>query len=79
MTHVMNGKAVSTNELICYVIASVLENVQENFDEYAKVCIKDYNELNEGDFEAIEKWKARVFSKVNTRLSKKNMADKSDG
>ena len=72
MTHVMNGKEVSTNELICYVIASVL-------DEYAKVCIKDYNELNEGDFEAIEKWKARVFSKVNTRLGKKNMADKSDG
>lgn len=79
MTHIMNGKSVSTNELICYVIASVVENVQENFNEYAKVCIKDFDDLNESDFEAIEKWKPRVFQKVNTRLGKRNMVDGENG
>jgi len=75
MTHTMNGKQVSTNELICYVIASVVEDVQKNFNTYASVCIKDWDDLNEADHEAINKWKARVFSKVNTRLGKRNMAE----
>lgn len=75
MTHTMNGKVVTTKELINYVIASVVEDVQNNFDTYANVCIKDYNELNEQDHDAIDKWKARAFRKVNTCLGKRNMVE----
>lgn len=75
MTHVMNGKQVTTNELVRYVIASVLENVKENFNEYAKVCVKDFTEFNKNDLEAIDKWKQRVFSKLDTFLGKKLMIE----
>ncbi len=75
MTHTMNGKQVSTNELISFVIASVLEDVDKHFDEYAENCITDWEELNEGDMDAIEKWKPRVFGKINTRLGKRNMVE----
>lgn len=75
MTHTMNGKQVTTNDLISFVIASVLEDVDKNFDEYAKVCITDWNDFNEGDMDAIAKWKPRVFGKINTRLGKRNMVE----
>ena len=50
MTHVMNGKTVTTNELVSEVFASVIEDVNKNFNEYAKVYIKDFEDFNEGDF-----------------------------
>lgn len=73
MTHVMNGKEVTTNELISEVFASVIEDVDKHFDEYAKIYIKDYNEFNEGDFDAITKWKPKIVSKLNTKLNKRGM------
>jgi hypothetical protein len=73
MTHVMNGKEVTTNELISEVFASVIEDVDKHFDEYAKIYIKDYNEFNEGDFDAIAKWKPKIVSKLNTKLNKRGM------
>lgn len=75
MTHVMNGKTVTTNELICEVFASVIEDVDKNFNEYAKVYIKDMDEWNEADYEAIAKWKPKVVSKINTKLNKRGMAN----
>jgi hypothetical protein len=69
----MNGKEVTTNELISEVFASVIEDVDKHFDEYAKIYIKDYNEFNEGDFDAIAKWKPKIVSKLNTKLNKRGM------
>lgn len=75
MTHVMNGKTVTTNELISEVFASVIEDVDKHFEDYAKIYIKDYADLNESDFEAIGKWKPKIVSKLNTRLNKRGMAN----
>jgi hypothetical protein len=69
----MNGKEVTTNELISEVFASVIEDVDKHFDEYAKIYIKDYNEFNEGDFDAIAKWKPKIVGKLNTKLNKRGM------
>lgn len=76
MKHTVNGKECTTDELICFVIASAVEDVYNHFDEYAEQVIHDWNEMNDGDMEAIEKWKPRVFSKINTRLGKKKMVGK---
>lgn len=75
MTHTMNGKEATTKEVINFVIASVLEDVNSHFDEYATQCIADYIDFNDGDKDAIEKWKPRVFGKINTVLGKKKMAE----
>ncbi len=75
MTHVMNGKTVTTNELVSEVFASVIEDVNKHFNEYAKVYIKDFEDFNEGDFDAIAKWKPKIVSKLNTRLNKRGMAN----
>lgn len=79
MKHIVNGKECTTNELICFVIASAVEDVYNHFDEYAKELISDWDDLNDADMDAIEKWKPRVFSKVNTRLGKKKMVDEENG
>lgn len=73
MTHNFNGKQVTTNELIGEVICSVVEDLENNFADYAKIYSKDWSELNDEELDAIKKWKPKVFNKVYTRLNKKGL------
>jgi hypothetical protein len=42
MALVLNNKNITTNEFVRLIVCSVLEDLEVNFDEYAKIYIKDY-------------------------------------
>lgn len=75
MIHQMNSKLVTSNELVRTVVCSVLEDVDKHFEDYAKTFITNYDEYNEEDLLAIDRWRAKVFNKLNSFLNKKGLFD----
>lgn len=71
----MNDKSVTSNELVRTIICSVLEDVQNNFDEYAKVYIKDFDDYTESEKLSIEQWKYKIFKKLNEFLKRDELID----
>ncbi|MBO7691851.1 MAG: hypothetical protein J6T10_04355 [Methanobrevibacter sp.] len=71
----MNNKSVTTNELVRTVICSVLEDVDLNFEDYAKLYVKDYNDYTENEKLSIEQWKFKIFSKLNSVLKKEGLLE----
>ena len=49
----MNEKIVTTNELVRTVICSVLEDLENNFDSYAALYTKDFEEYTPDEKEKI--------------------------
>jgi len=66
----MNDKSVTSNELVRTIICSVLEDVQNNFDDYAEVYIKDFGDYTETEKLSIEQWKFKIFKKLNEFLKR---------
>lgn len=71
----MNDKSVTSNELVRTIICSVLEDVQNNFDDYAKVYIKDFDDYTESEKLSIEQWKYKIFKKLNEFLKRDELID----
>lgn len=69
----MNDKVVTTNELVRTIICSVLEDLENNFDSYAELYTKDWNEYTLDEKEKIEQWKYKIFHKLNTVLKKEGL------
>ena len=64
MALVLNNKNITTNEFVRLIVCSVLEDLEVNFDEYAKIYIKDY-ELTDEERQKLNQWKSKVFAKLN--------------
>ena len=73
MALVLNNKNITTNEFVSLIVCSVLEDLELNFDEYAKIYIKDYNTITEEERLKIDKWKQKVFNKLNTVLRRNDI------
>ena len=71
----MNDKIVTTNELVRTVICSVLEDLENNFDSYAALYTKDFEEYTPDEKEKIEQWKCKIFNKLNRVLKKQGLKD----
>ena len=71
----MNEKIVTTNELVRTVICSVLEDLENNFDSYAALYTKDFEEYTTDEKEKIEQWKCKIFNKLNRVLKKQGLKD----
>jgi len=71
----MNDKSVTTNELVRTVICSVLEDVDNHFEDYASLYIKDYNDYTENEKLSIEQWKFKIFTKLNSILKKEDLIE----
>lgn len=70
MPHLMNDKIVTSNELVRTVICSVLEDLDNNFMEYAENYIKNLNEFDETEITKINQWKTKIFKKLNATLNR---------
>lgn len=73
MIHNLNNKSVTSGELVRTVICSVLEDVQNNFDNYASVFVKDFSSFTEDERISIEKWKTKVFKKLGATLEEEKL------
>ena len=73
MNIVMNKKSVSPLTLVKSVYASVLEDVYEHFDDYAKVFVTDYADYNEEEMKVIKFKNEDLNKKINTFLGKNKL------
>lgn len=69
----MNQKKVTPLNAVKTVYASVIEDVFEHFDDYAKVFIKNYDDYNEEEKKAICLKNMDLNKKINTFLGKNNL------
>lgn len=69
----MNQKEVTPLNLVKTVYASVLEDVCNNFEDYAKVFVQNYNEYNEEELKVIFAKKEDLNKKINTFLGKNKL------
>lgn len=73
MAILMNNKKVTTNELVRTVVCSVLEDLENNFDEYASLYVSNYKNFTEDEKLKLEQWKAKVFHKLNVAMKKEDL------
>jgi hypothetical protein len=73
MALVLNNKNITTNEFVRLIVCSVLEDLEVNFDEYAKIYIPDY-ELTDEERQKLNQWKSKVFAKLNSTMKKDEIA-----
>lgn len=45
MALVLNNKNITTNEFVRLIVCSVLEDLEINFDDYARIYVQDYDSL----------------------------------
>lgn len=73
MNITMNKKTVSPLTLVKTIYASVLEDVYEHFEDYAKVYVTDYNDFNEEELKVIKFKNEDLNKKINTFLGKNKL------
>lgn len=73
MNITMNQKIVSPLILVKTVYASVLEDVFEHFDDYAKVYVHDFDGYNEEEMKVIKLKNEELNKKINTFLGKNKL------
>lgn len=73
MNITMNQKIVSPLTLVKTVYASVLEDVFEHFDDYAKVYVHDFDGYNEEEIKVIKLKNEALNKKINTFLGKNKL------
>lgn len=69
----MNQKTVSPLNAVKSVYASVIEDVFEHFDEYAKIYIKNYDEYNDEERKVISSKNNDLSKKINAFLRKNEL------
>lgn len=69
----MNQKMITPLNLVKTVYASVLEDIYNNFPDYAKVFVENYDEYNEEEIKAILSKKEDLNKKINTFLGKNKL------
>lgn len=69
----MNQKEVTPLNLVKTVYASVLEDVNEHFDDYAKIFVKEYDNYNEEEAKVIAAKNMDLSKKINTFLGKQKL------
>lgn len=73
MTIQMNQKETTPLNLVKTVYVSVLEDLYENFSDYAEVFVKDYSNYNEEELKVILNKKEDLNKKLNTFLGKNKL------
>lgn len=69
----MNEKEITPLNLVKTIYASVLEDVYNNFQDYAKVFISNYNDYNEEELKAIMLKKEDYNKKLNMFMEKSKL------
>ena len=63
-------KELTPSLVINYILSSVIEDIDNNFDDYASIALKDYNTFDEETKNKLKQWKEKNIKKVNMFLHK---------
>jgi hypothetical protein len=63
-------KELTPNLVINYILSSVIEDIDNNFDDYASIALKEYNTFDEETKNKLRQWKEKNIKKVNMFLHK---------
>lgn len=63
-------KELTPNLVINYILSSVIEDIDNNFDDYASIALKEYNTFDEETKNKLRHWKEKNIKKVNMFLHK---------
>ena len=69
----VNNKQVTTHNAAKMVFASVIEDVYMNFNEYARIFIKNFSDLNEEEIRELFEKREKVYDSINKILNKEKM------
>lgn len=69
----VNNKQVTTLNAAKMVFASVIEDVYMNFNEYARIFIKNFSDLNEEEIRELFEKREKVYDSINKILNKEKM------
>lgn len=69
----MNQKEVTPLALVKTVYASVIEDLNEHFDDYARIFVKDYDNYNDEEQNAISMKNMDYSKKINAFLGKQKL------
>lgn len=69
----INNKQVTTHNAAKMVFASVIEDVYQNFNEYARMFIKNFEDLNEQEIRELFAKREKVYDSMNKVLNKEKM------
>lgn len=69
----MNQKEITPLNMVKTVYASVIEDVFEHFDDYAKVYVKNYDDYNEEERKVISNKNIDLNKKLNVFLGKSKL------
>lgn len=73
MNIAMNNKEVTPLNLVKTVYASVIEDVSENFEDYANVFVTNYKDYNDEELKVINAKNQDFSKKLNTFLGKNKL------
>jgi len=63
-------KELTPSLVINYILSSVIEDIDNNFDDYASIALKEYNTFDEETKNKLRQWKEKNIKKVNMFLHK---------
>lgn len=69
----VNNKQVTTLNAAKMVFASVIEDVYMNFNEYARIFIKNFSDLNEEEIRELFEKREKIYDSINKILNKEKM------
>lgn len=69
----VNNKQVTTLNAAKMVFASVIEDVYMNFNEYARMFIKNFSDLNEEEIRELFEKREKIYDSINKILNKEKM------
>lgn len=73
MNIIMNQKEVTPLNLVKTVYASVIEDINEHFEQYASIFINNFNDYNEEEKNVIQSKKNDFYKKLNLFLGKNKL------
>lgn len=69
----VNNKQVTTHNAAKMVFASDIEDVYMNFNDYARMFIKNFSDLNEEEIRELFEKREKVYDSINKILNKEKM------
>lgn len=71
----INNQNLTPKNFVRYVTCSVLEDLEANFANYAKIVYPEFANMSEIDLAKLNEWKHKFFVQMNKNLRKDDFSN----